>query len=139
MQIQMLTWKIEETSYSFHWMVELEVIKTKNTFMKVELLIYQQKVRKNWTKQWELYKAQITKILNNTFTNYRKDEKLLWFWLVGYAQAFLDFVVPPFVPPLVKTMSRTRYGTIDMGGIEEGIETIMEVDSIATKVATQST
>jgi len=36
-------------------------------------------------------------------------------------------------------MSRTRYGTIDMGGIEEGIETIMEVDSIATKVATQST
>jgi len=26
-----------------------------------------------------------------------------------------------------------------MGGIEEGIETIMEVDSIATKVATQST
>jgi len=77
MQIQMLTWKIEETSYSFHWMVELEVIKTKNTFMKVELLIYQQKVRKNWTKQWELYKAQITKILNNTFTNYRKDEKLL--------------------------------------------------------------
>lgn len=77
MQIQTLTWKIEETSYSFHWMVELEVIKTKNTFMKVELLIYQQKVRKNWTKQWELYKAQITKILNNTFTNYRKDEKLL--------------------------------------------------------------
>jgi hypothetical protein len=40
MQIWFLTWKAKEEDYSFHRMVELEVIRTK-TFMKVEFFIYQ--------------------------------------------------------------------------------------------------
>ncbi len=36
-------------------------------------------------------------------------------------------------------MSRTRYGTVSMGGAKEGTETTMEVDSIVAKVATKST
>jgi energy-converting hydrogenase Eha subunit G len=40
MQIRSFIQKVEEANYSFHRMVELEVIKTKSTFMKVELFIY---------------------------------------------------------------------------------------------------
>jgi hypothetical protein len=40
MQIQFLTRKAEEGDYSFHRIVELEVITTENSFMKVELFIY---------------------------------------------------------------------------------------------------
>ncbi len=43
-------------------------------FMKAELFIHQQKVRRNWAKQWEFHKAEITEILNDTFANYKKDE-----------------------------------------------------------------
>lgn len=87
MQIWFLTWKAKEEDYSFHRMVELEVIRTK-TFMKVEFFIYQQKVKMNRTEQWEFYKAQITKIMNDTFANYKKEEDLLKFQLATYAQAF---------------------------------------------------
>ncbi len=121
-------------------MAKLEVIKIENMFMKVDLLIYQQKVKKNRAEQWEFYKAQIIENLNNTLANCRKDKELLQLWLATYAQPFPNFVVPSFVPPsLVRTTSKTRLGTISMGGIEKRIETIMEVDSIATKVATKNT
>ncbi len=36
------------------------------------------------------------------------------------------------------TTSRTRFGMISMGGVKEGIEPIMEVDSIVAKMATKS-
>ncbi len=70
MQIQLFIWKARELDYSFHQMAKLEVIKTKNMFMKAELLIYQQKVRKNQVEQVDFYKAQITEIMNDTFINY---------------------------------------------------------------------
>jgi hypothetical protein len=41
MQIRLLTEKAKEENYSFHQMAELEVIRTENTFVKVELLICQ--------------------------------------------------------------------------------------------------
>ncbi len=87
-----------------------------------------------------VYKPHITKILNDTFASYRKDKELLQLWLATYVQTFADFIVPPFVPPFLgRTTFRTRCGMINMGRIKEGIETIMEVDSIATKMATKST
>ncbi len=46
-QIHMLTQKAEEADYTFHQMVELEGIRTKNAFMKAKLFIYQKKVKKN--------------------------------------------------------------------------------------------
>jgi hypothetical protein len=59
--------------------------------------------------------------------------------LVAYAQAFLHFVLPPFVAPFLARMSsKTRFGTISMGGVEEGTRTMMEVDSIVVKVITKS-
>ncbi len=77
--------------------------------------------------------------MNDTFASYQKDKELLRLWLATYTQAFADFVVPLFVPPfLVGTTSRTRYGMISMRGVKEGIETIMEVDSIVAKMATKS-
>jgi hypothetical protein len=60
--------------------------------------------------------------------------------LIAYAQTFLDFVVPPFVASSrAKTMSKTRSGTISLGGVEDGIRTTMEVDSSVAEVATKST
>ncbi len=56
-QIQLFTQKAEEVEYTFHWMVELEGIKTENAFMKAEFVIYQQKVRKKQVKQQEFYKT----------------------------------------------------------------------------------
>ncbi len=47
MQIRFLTRKFKEVDYSFHRIVELEVMRIKNTFMKAELLIYQQNVKRN--------------------------------------------------------------------------------------------
>jgi hypothetical protein len=47
--------------------------------MKVKLLIYQQKVRKNRVEQWDFYKAKIIETLKDTFANYQKDEELLRF------------------------------------------------------------
>jgi hypothetical protein len=35
--------------------------------------------------------------------------------------------------------SRTRCGTINMGGVEEGTRTMMEVDSIIVEVTTKNT
>jgi hypothetical protein len=35
--------------------------------------------------------------------------------------------------------SRTRFGAVNMGGVEEGTGTMMEVDSIVVEVATKST
>jgi len=53
-------------------------------------------------------------------------------------QTFLDFVVPPFVPPLDRTSSRTKFGIVSIEGAEEGVRTTMGVDSIAAKVATKT-
>jgi hypothetical protein len=61
-------------------------------------------------------------------------------WLVAYAQAFLDFVLPLFVAPfLIRKPSRTRFEIVSMGGAKEGTKTIMEVDSIVAKVETKNT
>ncbi len=80
------------------------------------------------------------KYSHNAFTNYQKDKKLLQLWLTTYAQVFPNFVLPPFVPPsLARSTSRTKFGMVSMGGVEEGTRTIMEVDSIATKVVIEST
>jgi hypothetical protein len=82
----------------------------------------------------------IIEILNNTFTNYQKEEELLRFQLANYAQAFPDFVVLSFVPPSpVRMTSITRFGTISMGGVEDGIGTMMVVDSIIIEVAIKRT
>ncbi len=79
-------------------------------------------------------------ILNDVFATYQEDKKLLQLWLTTNAQAFPDFVLPPFVPPfLVRTMFRTKFRTTSMLGVEAETRTIMEVDSIAAKVATKST
>jgi len=60
-------------------------------------------------------------------------------WLVAYAQAFLDFVLPLFVAPsLARMTSITKFGIVSMGRAKEGIGTMMEVDSIVVKVATES-
>jgi hypothetical protein len=108
--------------------------------MKVKLLIYQQKVRKNRVEQWDFYKAKIIETLKDTFANYQKDEELLRFWLTAYAQTFPDFVVLSFVAPsLARTMSKCKSWIVNMGGVEEGIETTMEVDSNVTKVSIEST
>lgn len=69
-QIHMLTQKAEEADYTFHQMVELEGIRTKNAFMKAKLFIYQKKVKKNRAEQWEFYKTQIIEILNGVFSSY---------------------------------------------------------------------
>ncbi len=46
----------------------------------------------------------------------------------------------PFVAPFpTRRTSKTRFGIVSMGGTEEGIKTTMEVDSIATRMATKST
>jgi hypothetical protein len=108
--------------------------------MKAELLIYQHKVIKNKAKQWEFYNAHIIKILNDTFASYRNHKELLKLQLVTYALAFPDFVIPPFVAPsLARTMSKTIYEIISLGGAEEGIGTTMEVDSIVVEVVIKST
>ncbi len=75
----------------------------------------------------------------NAFANYPKDEELLRLRLNAYAQVFPNFVVPPFVVPSpVRTTSRNKSKIVNMGGVEEKIETTMEVDSITTDVATES-
>jgi len=43
---------------------------------------------------------QITKILNEAFSNYQKDKELYKLQLVAYAQGFLNFVLPFFGAPL---------------------------------------
>jgi hypothetical protein len=40
MQNWSFTKNVEKANYSFHQMFELEVFKTKNVFMKVEVFIY---------------------------------------------------------------------------------------------------
>jgi hypothetical protein len=98
-------------------MVELEGIKIEKAFIKVELLIYQHKVRKNGAEQWEFYNAQIIKIMNETFSNYQKNEDLYRLRLAAYAQLFPNFVLPLFVAPFQgRMLSRTRFGAINMGG-----------------------
>jgi hypothetical protein len=86
-------------------MVKLEGIIIEKAFIKVELFIYQHKVRKNWAKQWEFYNAQIIKILNETFSNYQKGEDLYKLWLAAYAQVFSNFVLPLFIAPFLARMS----------------------------------
>jgi hypothetical protein len=58
-------------------MAKLEGIRIENMFTKVELFIYQQKVRNNRAKQWEFYKLQIIEILYEAFSGYQKDRELL--------------------------------------------------------------
>ncbi len=83
---------------------------------------------------------QITEILNEVFSNSKKNKELYKLWLVAYAQAFPDFVLPLFVAPfLIKKPSWTKSEIVSMGGAKEGTKTIMEVDSIAAKVATKNT
>jgi len=54
-------------------------------------------------------------------------------------QGFLDFILPPFVPPFPTRMtSKTRSTMVCMGGVEEGTKPTMKVDSIIAKVATKS-
>jgi hypothetical protein len=126
--------------YSFHQIAKLEVIKIENVFMKSELLVYQHKVKKNQAKQWEFYNAHITKILNDAFTNYRKDKELLKLWLTAYAQAFPDFVIPPFIALFLARMaSKTISKIVNLGGVKEGTGTTMEVDCIIIKVVIKST
>ncbi len=78
-QIWFLTQKVKEVGYSFHWITQLEVIRIKNTFMEVNFFIYQQKVKKTQVEQWEFYKTQIIKILNDAFVSYRKDKIVMTF------------------------------------------------------------
>jgi hypothetical protein len=121
-------------------MVKLEGIITENAFIKVELFIYQHKVRKNWVEEWQFYNAQIIKILNETFSNYQKGEDLYKLWLAIYAQVFPNFVLPLFVAPfLAKMLSRTRFRAVNMEGAKEGTGTMMEVDSIVVEITTEST
>jgi hypothetical protein len=47
MQIWFLTQKFEKVNYFFHQIADLEVMKIKNMFMKIEVFIYQQNVKKN--------------------------------------------------------------------------------------------
>jgi hypothetical protein len=78
--------------------------------------------------------------LNKAFSSYRKDKELLKLRLVAHAQAFPDFVLFPFAAPFpVRMLSRTKFRTISIGGVKEGTETMMEVDSIVVEVATKST
>jgi hypothetical protein len=44
---------------------------------------------------------QITEILNEVFSNSKKNKELYKLWLVAYAQAFPDFVLPLFVAPFL--------------------------------------
>lgn len=78
--------------------------------------------------------------MNDAFASNRKDKELLKLQLVAYAQAFLDFVIPPFVTPsLARMASKTISEIVSMGGAEEGTRITMEVDSIVIEVAIKST
>jgi hypothetical protein len=60
--------------------------------------------------------------------------------LVAYAQAFPNFVVLPFITPSpTRTTSKSRFGTINIRGVEEGTRTIMEANSIVVEMAIEST
>jgi len=61
-------------------------------------------------------------------------------WFIAYTHAFPNFVLCSFIAPSpAKTLSKTKYGIVDVGGVEEGTTTTMEVDSIVAEVATKST
>jgi hypothetical protein len=51
-------------------------LKMEHDFMKVELLIYQKRSKRNEAEQWELYKEQIGEIIQEAFESYWKDEEL---------------------------------------------------------------
>jgi hypothetical protein len=122
-------------------MVELEGIRIKNAFMKAESSTFiNKRSRRIELNNGSSIKTHIIEILNKAFSNYRQDEELYKLWLVAYAQVFPDFVLHSFVAPSpIRMSSITKFGTIGMGGAEEGIGTIMDVDSIVAKVATKST
>jgi hypothetical protein len=83
---------------------------------------------------------QITKILNEAFSNYQKDKELYKLQLVVYAQGFPNFVLPFFgAPSLIRVKSKTKFRTVSMGGVKKQTRTTMEVDSIIIEVVIEST
>jgi hypothetical protein len=50
-----------------HWMEEFNNLKMEHAFMKVELLIYHKRSKRNLADQWEFYKKQVSKIIQKVF------------------------------------------------------------------------
>jgi DNA repair ATPase RecN len=49
------------------WMEEFDNLKMEHALMKVEFLIYQKRNKRSQVEQWELYKKQITEIIQEAF------------------------------------------------------------------------
>jgi hypothetical protein len=69
-----------------------------HAFMKVKLLIYYKRSKKNQAKEWELYKEQVNKIIWEAFESYQKDEKLYQLHLETYWWMMPHLVMLPFKP-----------------------------------------
>jgi hypothetical protein len=51
-------------------MEEFDNLKMEHAFMKVELLIYQKRRKRNQVEQWDLYKEQVREIIWEAFESY---------------------------------------------------------------------
>ncbi len=75
-EMKVLRKRVELANLYHFQMEDFNNLKMEHDFMKVELLIYQKRSKRNEAEQWELYKEQIGEIIQEAFESYWKDEEL---------------------------------------------------------------
>jgi hypothetical protein len=96
-------------------MEEIENLKMECVFIKVELMIYHQIIKRIWLDQWEVYKRHVIKKIIKDFASFRHDEDMCKAHPKLYQSTFMHFIPLSFdsnnFPTLSKTHSITTFGS----------------------------
>ncbi len=74
-EIRMLKQRIESANLYHQEIEEFNNWKMKYAFIKIKLLIYQQRSNKSQIEQWALHKDKVVQIILESFKTYQKDEE----------------------------------------------------------------